>query len=425
MLRPASARAPRASRGSAVARALFAVGLLLPLLGGGNVLFVLEPIDAMRYLGLVAVCAWWLLARRAADEDVAGGRALSVAAACLLVLGVWWIGELALRASGPRAFLEAQGLFAGILLFAGLSRCALRKAEIVALVDGLVAGSLVTVAYSQYQYWVVFPRLMPVFAAAHVPAIDLVNANFYNANCYAVFLSATLVLGAGSVRDHPDRALRRLIMVAIAALAATVLLSESRSTIGLLLLAGTILLAIARAGAALRRHWRFLAWTAAAAIAALAATVAAVDVSEFWHVGLLGRFAIWQGSVAMIRDHWLVGVGLGRFWDYFPSYRINTYYTRYPHNFLLEIFAELGIVALAAMVGFLAAAFARPLRLLVSLAAADRPRSPLPAAIVLAAMLLFTHALLDIDWHAPANSILLFVLLGAAQRLGEPSGAES
>jgi len=45
------------------------------------------------------------------------------------------------------------------------------------------------------------------------------------------------------------------------------------------------------------------------------------------------------GSLRMIREHWLFGVGLGRFWDYFEQYRINTYYTRYPHNFLLEVFA--------------------------------------------------------------------------------------
>lgn len=127
----------------------------------------------------------------------------------------------------------------------------------------------------------------------------------------------------------------------------------------------------------------------------------------------------------MIRAHWLIGVGIGRFWDYFPSYRIDTYYTRYPHNFLLEIFAELGIVGVTAIVGFLAAAFVRPIRLFASLVHGDRPASSLPASMALAAALLFIHALLDIDWHAPANPILLFVLLGACQRLGAPSGAES
>src|SRR4030095_3597032 len=97
-----------------------------------------------------------------------------VAAACLLVLATWWLGELTLRASGPRAFFEGQGLFVGVLLFAGVARYPLRQAESVALVHGLLVGALVTVAYSQYQYWVVFPRLMPILTAARAPAIDLV-----------------------------------------------------------------------------------------------------------------------------------------------------------------------------------------------------------------------------------------------------------
>jgi O-antigen ligase len=121
----------------------------------------------------------------------------------------------------------------------------------------------------------------------------------------------------------------------------------------------------------------------------------------------------------MIRDHWLFGVGLGCFGDFFVQYRVNTYYTRYPHSFLLEIAAELGVVGLIGVVGFLGAAFARPVSQLVAAARQSSARavSSSSLAIGAASVILLVHGLVEIDWHAPANAILLFILLGAAQRL--------
>jgi O-antigen ligase len=414
-------------QGPVLEHALLVVGALLPLLGGGNVLLVVEPEDAMRYLALVGVGAWGLVASRGARSQAPGGDQPIMATACLLMLATWWLGELTLRASGPRAFLEAQGLFVGVLLFAGVSRYPLRQAELVALVHGVLVGALVTVAYSQYQYWVVFPRLMPILKAARAPAIDLVNANFYNANCYAAFLSAVILLGIGTFNQHSSRAGRTAIVLSVLALAITVLLSESRSTMGLLFLGAAALLALGgrRTKAVISHRRRVLAWTAVAAGAAFAVALAFVDLSELWNVGWLGRLSVWQGSLAMIRAHALLGVGVGRFWDYFSSYRVTTYYTRYPHNFLLEIFAELGIVGIAATLGFLVAAFIRPLRLLVSLIRCGGPSTSLPASVVIAAIFLFAHALVDIDWHAPANPILLFVLLGVCQNFRAPAAAKT
>ena len=121
----------------------------------------------------------------------------------------------------------------------------------------------------------------------------------------------------------------------------------------------------------------------------------------------------------MIHDHWAVGVGLGRFADWFPSYQVTPYYTRYAHSFVLEIFAELGIVGGLALVGFLVASFT---------AAITRLRKPMKSsgdqtfllAATSAAVFLVMHAAVDIDWHAPANVVFLFILLGLmrANQLG-------
>jgi O-antigen ligase len=118
----------------------------------------------------------------------------------------------------------------------------------------------------------------------------------------------------------------------------------------------------------------------------------------------------------MIRDHWFFGIGLGRFWDYFERYEVTNYYTRYPHNFLLEIFAELGIVGGCALIGFLIASVSRPLRASLRLfATGERDRAVTSMVPLVACALLLVHALVDIDWHAPANPILLFLILALTQ----------
>jgi len=106
----------------------------------------------------------------------------------------------------------------------------------------------------------------------------------------------------------------------------------------------------------------------------------------------------------MIEDHWLAGVGLGRFGEFFPHYQVTSYYTRYPHNLLLEVTAEIGLFGLVFLAGFFALAIHWRFR--------KHSRGAGSIALV-AATLLLLHSLIDIDWHAPANPILLMILLAA------------
>jgi O-antigen ligase len=373
----------------------------------------MDPEVGMRVFDVVAIFVAWQLLRSRDDAD-APPRGLPLASACLLALGLLWAGTLALRPSGSRAFLEAQGIFCAILLFTSLSRRALHGDTMVRFVHGVLFGSLGTAAFGQYQYWVAFPRTLPLAKAAGIPAITLINANFYNANCYAVFLSAVALLAGQLAAARHDRFAWMMIPI----LLVTILLTESRSAVVLLALGA---LGLAWAGGSRLRidRNRMVAdglWVVLPAAAGAAAAV--VDFKELWHVGTLGRLAIWSGSLALLRDHWLSGVGLGRFADAYMQYRVNTYYTRYPHSFLLEIAAELGVVGVVVVVGFFAAAFRQPISLFVSAARGVRHdlASSLALAIGASCALLLVHGLLDIDWHAPANPILLFTLLGAAQR---------
>jgi O-antigen ligase len=401
-----------------VGRILGAMGFLLPVLAGGNNFAGLQPDDGVAVFDLVAVLVAGVMARDTRAAGVRGGGRSSTwwAAAYLLILLLLWAGALFLRPRGPRAVLEARGIFAAAVLFASLSSHPLRLETLWSFSRGLLLGSLVTTLYGQYQYWIAFPRTLPLLTAAGIPGVALVNANFYNANCYAAFLSATILLDIG-LAVTPDGSWRLIARACLLPLVGTLLLTESRSAVALLVLAGLAWGALRLEPSKRHAMQRSLIWSGLlVASGMLVVTVATVDFHELWRFGLLGRLSIWQGSLAMIREHWVFGVGLGRFWDYFPHYQVTDYYTRYPHSFLLEILAELGIAGGTAVVGFLAAAAVAPMKSIVRLRGeVCRGRLGACIALAVASAVLVAHALVDIDWHAPANPILLFVLLGFAQ----------
>lgn len=71
------------------------------------------------------------------------------------------------------------------------------------------------------------------------------------------------------------------------------------------------------------------------------------------------RLALWESSVAMLREHPLIGIGWGAYWMVYPSYDFfinNSETTIYhAHNMFLHIGAELGLLGLGAFIWLLAA----------------------------------------------------------------------
>src|ERR1051325_3257247 len=176
---------------------LFILGLAIPLLTGGNFFLFLTPTMGMLCFDLVAIAAFATFARQPASNEPGVDPIARLALISALVLALWWGAILVIRPSGPRAPLEAQGIFSGILLFAALSRFSLQTTAVWSFARGLVIATLVTAAFGQYQYWIAFPRDAPILAATGIGSLELINANFYNANCYGAFLSAVILLGVG------------------------------------------------------------------------------------------------------------------------------------------------------------------------------------------------------------------------------------
>ena len=57
------------------------------------------------------------------------------------------------------------------------------------------------------------------------------------------------------------------------------------------------------------------------------------------------RVAIWMGTIAMLKDYWLTGIGPGTeaFNDVYPAYSFNTATAQHSHNLFLQLFCDGGL----------------------------------------------------------------------------------
>ena len=153
----------------------------------------------------------------------------------------------------------------------------------------------------------------------------------------------------------------------VLALLAAILLScihatGSRGAMLAALLSLGLLAAVWHFREVLRRRWRPLL---AAAWLAIAVAAAGVVVYGRSHGGLPGsslnfRWQYWQVTRAIIADHFLVGVGAGNFDRVYLSYKPIAFpeEIKDPHNFLLSIFAQWGVLGAAGLAAALVGASA-------------------------------------------------------------------
>ncbi|MFS8530344.1 O-antigen ligase family protein [Sphaerobacter thermophilus] len=120
------------------------------------------------------------------------------------------------------------------------------------------------------------------------------------------------------------------------------------------------------------------------------------------------RLAIWQSSLAMIRDHPITGVGLDQFlYQYAPRYVLPEAwperFTSHPHNFVLDLWLRLGIMGLG-----VAAAYAVVLVRRVHRIVGQQSRLGLGALGALVAGA--THGLVDNGYFLPGLALAFWLV---------------
>ena len=298
-----------------------------------------------------------------------------------------------------------------------------RLANII-LVVGLLMGLVGVYLYWGQTGYVTHPRM---------------NALFGNKNHFAGFLLLTLPLALVLYLNSADTRDQVAYGTTAAFLADCFILSYSRGA-WLSLLPSLFLIGWAARRLPLRRSLRRIAILLViititillinaaafhqayeASASAISSVMAATTINAAEPEGSLSdRLGYWWGAIRIIGDHPLLGTGLGAFKDLFVQYQQQPFhYSKYAHNYFLQMGAEMGFIGLILAVELVGAIGWRCYNLLARMLASDLTQQP-PAsqisaiALGLAGGLLASalHNLVDLDWYIPAIAILFWAEVG-------------
>ncbi|HJQ97820.1 MAG TPA: O-antigen ligase family protein [Candidatus Polarisedimenticolaceae bacterium] len=356
--------------------------------------------------GAVAAIAPWTAALRAAVDDSRLSPTLSIAP------------------DATASALRTGAALAGILLVA--TTVAARRGA-----HRLAGAMLVSAAFQGlYGLVVLASGSARIWNVPKVAYLDSATGTFVNRNHFAGFLAAVLPVGFGLIvasvrraRAGSDARRRfalfgnegsRALLLGLLALIglAGLMLSYSRAGTAVAVAAVGATLAVTAGGPALRR---------AALVAAIFA-VAAIPLADVGIDRLWGRYAdasgdvtveggrldVWRDTLGLIRHVPLVGCGLGAYTWAFPavsSPTVRLHYT-HAHDDLLQLAAEGGAIAVALLVLIAAPLFRRGARIV-----AERS-SPIAVGAVAGLAAMCLHALVDFDFHIPADAAIAAVLAG-------------
>jgi len=186
-----------------------------------------------------------------------------------------------------------------------------------------------------------------------------VYATLQNPNVLAEYLVLIFPLGGALLLASKGWGGRLLWLICCGLMGLCLLMTSSRGGWVGLLLAGGIFLLLLKPQ---------LIVLAPVALVALAAVMPASVMDRFTSIGNLQdsstsyRVAIWMGSLAMLKDYWLSGVGPGTaaFNLVYPRYSYNAANAAHAHNLYLQLVADGGICALIVFL-IVIAAFCRQL----------------------------------------------------------------
>lgn len=275
-------------------------------------------------------------------------------------------------------------------------------------VVALVAGTAIAAIFVLWQFF--------------AEGVQRASGPLLNPNNMAALLNLSLLpvlaYAMGGHRDH--RLLSSLLgLVLFAALIAT----GSRGGL-LCFLAGSLVIAIALYKSLLT-EWKFSLGVAGLLAAMFVGFYFLTHTALDQSLPIFGnpasdyssfeRVAIWKGALAMMRDHWLGGTGLGTFYLYYPAYRLSgdaVSMGHWAHFDALQFGIETGFLAMILFYAAAAAWLVRGVQSLSVIPAAD-PRRVLIAGYLAALLALVIHAHIEFQFYVMANLMMAAVLIAA------------
>lgn len=122
-----------------------------------------------------------------------------------------------------------------------------------------------------------------------------------------------------------------------------------------------------------------------------------------------GRWQFWGAASSEFQAHWLNGGGAGSWEAWWLQHdTLGSFFTQYPHSLYLESLAELGIIGLLLIAGFIVVAVFGVIRSVLALRSGD------VAAAAAAGIAFFVSAAYDWTWQLAGITVVGVGLLGVA-----------
>ncbi|MBI4030128.1 MAG: O-antigen ligase family protein, partial [Proteobacteria bacterium] len=241
---------------------------------------------------------------------------------------------------------------------------------------------------------------------------------FSNPNSYAALLSLAFFPSLGAMMTARSRIVSNAAAFLCFLLLGAMFVIGGRLALLCLIVAAAIFLFFARE--MLWRHRRRLVFVilGAAAVAALAGIDGASRQIPLHRLAMIGtdpgslvwdRLYIWQATLAMIRDHFPFGAGIGTFFLFYPQYRLPQEVFSggfMAHNDPLQFFAEMGIAAPVLFYICLLLVFLRMMRFWSGRSGLPDGRAIMTMSVFCGLGAMAVHAHADFNFYAPPLLVL-------------------
>jgi O-antigen ligase len=180
-----------------------------------------------------------------------------------------------------------------------------------------------------------------------------------------------------------------------------------------------------------RRQWRPVLWAIFGGLVILAVALIPLSQTERFRTtfdftqGSTGffRLKLWQASVAMLRDHWPLGVGLDNFlYQYRTRYILPEAWQEpnlsHPHNLILDFGTRLGVGGIAVLVWLQVAFWRSAWRLY------RKSPSPLIWGLMGSMVVFLAHGLVDNSYFLVDLAFTFFLTVGIIQGLADAINSE-
>ena len=134
------------------------------------------------------------------------------------------------------------------------------------------------------------------------------------------------------------------------------------------------------------------------------------------------RFSIWMGTLNMLKDYWLTGVGLDAFRLVYPAYSYSAAVSQHAHNLYLQIACDCGIAGIVVFLGTLVS-FLRTAGSAVGAAAreGDRVRRMRIIAIISGVVGFLIQGIAEYSFYNYRVMLVFWVLIGLGAAIAEGS----